>query len=99
MVALNDRLMPVFGDDALTRSNMKAIAELAMPEIEKRRSYPRDDLLTEVIRSDFQGRPMNDEEMGKFISSVLAGGTGTAIVSISFLLLDVLSDRAVRNQL
>ncbi|MCA2276742.1 cytochrome P450 [Mycobacterium intracellulare] len=68
--------------------------------MDNRRKNPRgDDLLTDLLDADMDGRPLTEQEMIIAVATLLAGGHDTTVRSLSSLLYEVLSRPLVRQRL
>ncbi len=87
-----------FADDAERRlAGMESLINYFVPELERRRGEPGDDLLSELLRSEVDGRPIEDSVVLGAAALVLIAGidtTWSAIGSSLWHLATHPSDRA-----
>ncbi|MGW8813445.1 cytochrome P450 [Gordonia terrae] len=88
-----------FGDPEQESATFAALAEFGNAEVEARRTHPRDDLLSELAEARIGGAPLSTEQIGLFMVSFLNAGHLTTVTGLGGVLLDVLTDEALRDQL
>jgi cytochrome P450 len=67
--------------------------------IAARRASPGDDVLSQLIRADFDGRAANDDTMLSLCSNLFVGGLDTVVSASAFILAYLASNPAIRQQL
>ena len=67
--------------------------------MEKRRRSPGDDLISRVVHATVGGRPMTDEEIHGYLSTVLFGGLDTVASTLGFVALFLATHPGHRQQL
>ncbi|WEK42228.1 MAG: cytochrome P450 [Candidatus Sphingomonas colombiensis] len=86
-------------DSAAYRKNFERLAELGLEGIHERRKRPRDDFMTVLAEYDFGGRPLNDEEAGRVMATLLIGGSGTAASTMGSLFWNIFVQPGLRDSL
>ncbi|MDX6741483.1 cytochrome P450 [Actinocorallia sp. A-T 12471] len=69
----------------------RALSEYFTPLIRERRADPRDDVISDLVRAEIDGRPLADEEILPFLLLLLPAGAETTYRSSSNLLFGLLS--------
>lgn len=87
-VDLNNRLMRGDGETYMTSDEVQKKANVELGEyleriIADRRRHPEDDLLTELINSEFEGRPLTDGELMGTCRLLFVAGLDTVTDSLS----------------
>jgi cytochrome P450 len=96
---LHYQLVANFNDPIKKIETLREIARFGLSEAQKRKGRSAEDVLTHLTRSKRDGRPLNEEELGIAICSVLAPAFGTTAAAITRLCHDVLSRPKLREQL
>ena len=78
---------------------IRLIGTVMREEIERRRSEPRDDLLSELVASDGTGRPLSDDELLSMIFLLYVAGHETTTHLMSTSLLTLLREPTAREAL
>jgi cytochrome P450 len=87
------------GDPEKLPAVLAAAAEVGMGELNDRRENPRDDVLTDLLSADLDGRPLTDEELTVAVLTFIVGGHETTVSSLASLLYEVLSRPEVKQRL
>ena len=72
-------------DLAVTQATRKAMADYIFEAIEDRRENPRDDVLTTVVQSQYNDRPLTDDELRGMCTVLLGGGLDTVAGMMAFI--------------
>ncbi len=81
-------------------ARMQVPGMLAMLEIaEARRQDSRDDIITELAQSSFDGRPLSAYELGAMLSILLSGGTETTTAALGSALVYLGRNHDLRDRL
>lgn len=94
---LTRQLLADFEDPEKGAAAFANFAQFGVAEVARRREEPRGDFLSDLAQAEFDGRPITDDEIGLLMNSFLVAGHGTSVSGLSSLLLEVLSDQAVRD--
>jgi cytochrome P450 len=87
------------GDPEKLQQVFMEFAQFGAAEVMDRVEHPRDDFLTELARTEFDGRQMNPMELGATMNSFLNAGHGTTVSGMTSLLYEVLRDPALKQRL
>ncbi|AZI35501.1 cytochrome P450 [Caenibius tardaugens] len=96
---ITQKLLGSMRDSAEYRKNFDSLAAMGLRAVAERRHTPRDDFMTVLANYDFDGRPLDAEEVGRVIATLLIGGSGTAASTITSLLWNIFAQPQVRNVL
>ena len=69
------------------------------PLLEKRRSDPRDDLLSALVAAEIDGERLGDEEILSFVRLLFPAGADTTYLAIGSMLCGVLGDAGIAREL
>jgi cytochrome P450 len=87
------------GDPEKLQQVFMEFAQFGAAEVYSRLENPRDDFLTELARTEIDGRAMNPMELGATMNSFLNAGHGTTVSGMTSLLWEVLRAPAVKQRL
>jgi cytochrome P450 len=75
-------------------ANVPAMIETLLAEVASRRANPRDDLLTQLVQLDIDGRPLDDQQLISVLWNLIGGGldTTTSLTSLALHHLDTHPD-------
>jgi cytochrome P450 len=68
----------------LVRSSLRSMADYLRGEVRKRQKAPTDDLISQILTIDVQGRPINDDEIMGVVILMFLGGLDTVTSSFGF---------------
>lgn len=91
-----------WSDDLVFHEDAEAGLQIMMllaGEIAARQEEPRDDLLTALVQGEFQGRPLNDDELVMMAMMVLLAGLETTNSAISAAVLYLVQNPEARARL
>ncbi|MDB5394192.1 MAG: cytochrome [Rhodospirillales bacterium] len=83
-------------------SALQARAELdayLTPVLEQRRREPGEDLISQLVTAEIDGQRLQEEEILSFLRLLYPAGGETTFLTMSGLMLEVLSDRALYDRL
>lgn len=86
-------------DRAKHVAGLRWIRETLIEAIAERRAHPRNDMITYLIRSTVDGRPLDDEEVLEMVYLTIQGGFDTTGSAISSALLQLDRSPAARQRL
>lgn len=86
-------------DRAKHVAGLRWIRETLVAAIDDRRAHPRNDMITYLIRSTVDGRPLDDDEVLEMVYLTIQGGFDTTGSAISSALLQLDRDRGARQRL
>ena len=69
------------------------------PIVAARRRNPGEDLISQLVTAEIEGCRLDEEEVLSFLRLLYPAGTGTTFMTMSALILDVISDRAIYDRL
>jgi len=72
-------------DAAVSQANRQAMGDYMWRAVEDRRAHPKDDVLTQVVNSKVDGRPISDEELRGMCTVLLGGGLDTVASMMGFI--------------
>ncbi len=70
-----------------------ALRDYFVAVMEERRAHPGDDLISELVRTEVEGRHLTDEEIYSFLRLLLPAGVETTYRATGSMLLALLNDR------
>jgi cytochrome P450 len=76
-----------------------ALDTYLMPIVAERRRNPGEDLISQLVTAEIEGRRLDEEEILSFLRLLYPAGTGTTFMTMSALILEVISDRTVYDRL
>ncbi|TYB66647.1 cytochrome P450 [Nonomuraea sp. PA05] len=76
-----------------------AFAELFDQEIRRAREHPGDDYLSELVRAEFQGRPVTDEELHVMLVAFAIAGHETTMNALSHLMWNLAREPVLHDRL
>lgn len=89
-----------FGKDAETRQQViRDLGNMVLDEVLDRRANPTGDYLSLVAHAEFNGRQMDEQELGRFMSGFLTAGHETTTSTLGSLLFHVLRRRDLVERL
>ncbi len=69
------------------------------PILAQRRRDPGDDLISQLVAAEAEGRRLDEEEILSFLRLLYPAGTGTTFMTMAALMREVLSDRTIYDRL
>ena len=69
------------------------------PILEQRRGDPGEDLISQLVMAEIDGRRLDEEEILSFLRLLYPAGAETTFLTMSALMLEVLSDRVLYDRL
>lgn len=97
--ALTVNLLANLGDPNGAAAAMRELADFGAAEVDRRRTDPRDDLLTEFLSARLGDRLLRGETIGQVMASLVSGGPETTVAAMSALLYEILSQPDVKRRL
>lgn len=86
-------------DPAVFKRGTIGLVTFLKDTIAARRASPGDDVLSQLIRADFAGRPADDDTMLSLCSNLFVGGLDTVVSASAFILAYLASNPAIRQRL
>jgi len=86
-------------DAAVSQANRQAMGDYMWRAVEDRRAHPKDDVLTRVVNSKVDGRPISDEELRGMCTVLLGGGLDTVASMMGFIACFLATHSVQRKQL
>lgn len=96
---LTDNLMANLGNPEGADAALQELAEFGAVEVDRRRTEPRDDVLTQLIDARLDDRPLTREEIGQVIATPVAGGNETTASGTAAMFYEVLASPEIKRQL
>jgi len=93
-----ERIWAAFGHDARS-SALTELIDLLMAEAVARREAPREDLLTELVQADVDGRPLTDAELRSTLAAFAIAGHETTMNASANLMHDLAQRPALQQRL
>jgi cytochrome P450 len=84
---------------ALTAPVMDLFAGFVRELVEERRRAPGDDIISELLACEVDGRPIDTEEAVDLATAVLTGGLDTVVSSLALMIRHLAEDHALRRRL
>ncbi len=78
---------------------MRHFADYLRPHIQARRARPGDDLLSQIVIGDVNGRPLPEAEAIELCTQVLIGGMDTVVSFLGFMMIFLARNPGHRRQL
>jgi cytochrome P450 len=69
------------------------------PIVAERRRNPGEDLISQLVTAQIESRRLDEEEILSFLRLIYPAGTGTTFMTMSALILEVISNRAIYDRL
>lgn len=86
--------------DPLKRAEAGNTVSLKMQAlIKERRAEPRDDLVSKLIRTEIEGRPLNDDELAGYCTLLFAAGLDSVANGMGFCVRYLAHDQALQQRL
>jgi cytochrome P450 len=70
-----------------------------MPILDRRRRDPGEDLISQLVTAEIEGRRLDEEEILSFLRLLYPAGAETTFLTMSALMLEILSDHALYDRL
>ena len=86
--------MPMSFEDA-----KQAFFDYLGPVIDARRAQPGEDMLSQMVTADMNGRRLDRDEAVRLCTQVLIAGVDTVVNILGFIMAELASDAALRRQL
>lgn len=86
-------------DVAVRLEGARKIRDYLVEQIADRKASPRDDLISQIVQAQFEGRPITDDEAIGYCYSLFLGGLDTVMSVMGFSMLHLASDKALQTRL